>query len=103
MSPAEAQVRYKNELTPFEMQEMLQHEIIYTIGSHRVSKALDAFKNDGSYSVHMGEHFGYRYIVDKVCGEGAFGQVLMCRDMKYIGKIVAIKIGKNTKSETDNA
>ena len=85
------------------MQEITLHETIYTIGNYRLAKASDALKNDGAYLVHMGEQLGYRYIVDKVCGEGAFGQVLSCRDMKHNGKVVAIKIGKNTKSETDNA
>jgi len=36
-------------------------------------------------------------------GAGAFGQVLKCIDMKDNGRMVAIKISKESKSETDNA
>ena len=51
----------------------------------------------------VGEHINYRYIVDKVCGEGAFGQVLLCRDMSDNERKVALKISKNQKSESQNA
>ena len=103
MSPAEAKLRYKDELTAFEAQEIPSYETIYTIGSHRVAKSSDVSKSDGTYTVNIGEQLAYRYEVEKICGEGAFGQVLMCRDMKHIGKMVAIKVGKNTKTDIDNA
>ena len=103
MSPADAKAKHKDELTAFEAQEIVSFDTIYTIGTHRVSRSADFSKSDGVYPVTVGEQLAYRYEVDKVCGEGAFGQVLMCRDMKHIGKMVAIKIGKSSKSDIDNA
>ena len=51
----------------------------------------------------MGEQLGYRYLIEKIIDAGAFGQVVRCIDMKLGGKIVAVKISKNKKQETDNA
>ena len=55
------------------------------------------------YQVHEGEQLGYRYIVQKLIGLGAFGQVLRCLDMKENGRAVAIKVSKNGKKEVQNA
>lgn len=102
MSPAEAIKRYHNQLTTFEMTEINEVETIYTIGSYRVSHLMTQ-KDDGTYKAHVGEQLLYRYLVQKVCGKGAFGQVLQCRDMKEGGRPVAIKISKVDKGETENA
>ena len=55
------------------------------------------------YEVREGEQLGYRYVVQKLIGLGAFGQVLKCLDMKENGSPVAIKISKNGKKEIQNA
>ena len=69
----------------------------------RINHSSDYSNADGSYVTTPGSHLGFRYIIDKVMGAGAFGQVLRCRDMCENGRIVAIKISKQGSSETDNA
>lgn len=58
-------------MTAYELSEIHEMETVYTIGSYRVSHLSPA--NDGTYRAHVGEQFLYRYIVERVCGKGAFG------------------------------
>ena len=53
MSPAEALIKYKDQLTALELAEISQYETIYTIGSYRVTA--NVTKNDGTYRAHAGE------------------------------------------------
>lgn len=104
MSSQEATIFYAEELTEFEKCELLhwKHKV-YTIGEQRVHDKTNYSHSDGNYFPTQGSQLGYRYIIDRVMGAGAFGQVLRCRDMSENGRIVAIKISKYGQSETDNA
>lgn len=73
MTPGEALGRYEDELTAYEKQELAHFEVIYTIGSRRVHNRFDYCTKEGLYIPQAGEHLGYRYIVEKVLGAGAFG------------------------------
>lgn len=97
--------RFKNQLTTLELTEITQFEKIYTIGKYRVRTSADFSKReDGTYRAHVGEQLGFRYLVEEVCGAGAFGQVLKCRDMKdNTNLVVAVKISKSTKNDTEMA
>lgn len=99
----EALEQYEGELTPFEMTELSTYNCIYAVGSVRVSSMRQLTNRDGFYNARIGEQIGYRYLVEKIIDAGAFGQVLRCIDMKDGGRIVAVKISKNKKQDTDNA
>ena len=97
--------RFKSQLTVFELSEVTQFEKIYTIGKYRVRSQADFTKReDNTYRAHVGEQLGYRSVVEEVCGAGAFGQVLKCKDMKDDKNlVVAVKISKATKSDNEMA
>lgn len=73
MTAIEAQAHYAEELTRFEKIEILHSEKVYTIGSVRVNHLHEFCHQDGSYIPRQGEQLGYRYIIEKVLGAGAFG------------------------------
>lgn len=100
MTPEETLGKYEEELTTFEKQELSHFDLIYTIGSRRVQSRYDICTKDGLYIPQAGEQLGYRYVVEKVLGAGAFGQVLKCLDMKDNGREVAIKLSKANSNET---
>ena len=83
-------------LTPFEKSEIKAYQSIWTIGKIRVKSSEEHSRSDGKYHPYEGEQLGYRYIVQKLLGNGAFGQVLKCTDVKE-NREVAIKITKNTQ------
>lgn len=58
---------------------------------------------EGYYIVQVGEHIGYRYLVNAIVDKGAFGQVVRCTDMRDGGKDVALKISRNKKFDFDNS
>ena len=89
--------KYEDELTPFEKSELSTYESIYTIGSFRVNGLKSIADREGFYKVKIGEQIGYRYIVDKIIDQGAFGQVVKCIDMREGGRDVALKLSKNKK------
>ena len=103
LSPMEALEQYEGELTPFEMTELSTYKSIYAVGSVRVQSMRQITNRDGFYNAHVGEQIGYRYLIEKIIDAGAFGQVVRCIDMKDGGRIVAVKISKNRKQDTDNA
>jgi len=103
LTPLEALDVYDGELTPFEMSELTTYDFIYTVGSVRVEGMRQISNREGFYNAHIGEQIGYRYWIDKIIDSGAFGLVLRCFDMKIEGQLVAVKLSKNKKQETDNA
>lgn len=54
---------------------------------------------NGNYQVVTNDHINYRYEIQRVLGNGSFGNVVLCKDHKYRdgdrNKHVAIKIIKN--------
>lgn len=55
--------------------------------------------DNGNYVVIPHDHINYRYEIDRVLGNGSFGNVVLCKDHKYFNgnqnKMVALKIIKN--------
>ena len=99
MTAQEALSKYEDELTAFEQSEVKNYDIVYTVGSRRVRSKCEVCTKDRLYIPQPGEQLGYRYLVEKVMGSGAFGQVLKCLDMKDNARVVAIKISKSLRQE----
>ena len=87
----------------FEKTELVQYEQIYTIGEYRRHTLQEVADAEGYYRARIGEQIGYRYVVQKIVDKGAFGQVVMCCDVKEGNKEVAVKISRNKKFDFDNA
>ena len=73
LTPIEALEQYDGELTAFEMTELTSYDVIYAVGSVRVSSLRQIANREGFYNAHVGEQLGYRYLVEKVIDAGAFG------------------------------
>ena len=76
---------------------MFNYDGFYCIGTRRVQGLKTVADRDGQYKVHVGEQIGFRYLVEKPLDAGAFGQVLLCKDMKEGGQMVALKISTNKR------
>lgn len=73
LSPGDALVRYKDELTMFEKTELSQFDQIYTVGSFRRESLQEIPDSEGYYRIRVGEQLGYRYLVSGIVDKGAFG------------------------------
>ncbi len=92
------------QMTDFEKTEILDFEIVYTLGSISAETKIQGKpgKNfnygyddqEGDYTVVLGDHLAYRYEIKDFLGMGSFGQALKCLDHKT-GELVAIKIIRN--------
>ena len=78
-------------MTPFEEKEIQTYQTVYTLGDVRISHIKYIRGKEGFYQVWRGEQLGYRYKVLEVIGEGTFGLVVKCLDMKECRQ-VAVKI-----------
>ena len=72
-SPQEAVQIFGQELTEFEKIEVGYYQRIYTIGNIRRENRYSIADKDGFYNTKIGEHLGYRYIIQKIIDKGAFG------------------------------
>lgn len=99
-------------MTDFEKTELLDYEIVYTLGTVEASGKIQGRpdKNhnygydddDGDYTVVLGDHLAFRYEVQDFLGKGSFGQALKCFDHKT-GETVAIKIIRNKQKYAHQA
>jgi dual specificity tyrosine-phosphorylation-regulated kinase 2/3/4 len=107
-TPAEALHIYKNNLTPFEQNEVLTFTRIYFTGNLSQKIQPDNPENGGyddtkgSYRFMLQDHLGYRYEVYKALGSGSFGQVYKCYDHKRKNH-VAVKIVRSTPKVAQSA
>jgi serine/threonine protein kinase len=97
LSSSEALSHYREELTAYEITEILSFETVYYLGKPG-NKAKDTlFDNEkGDYVPILGDHIAYRYETKGILGKGSFGVVLRCFDHKHKEE-VAVKIIKNKK------
>jgi len=97
LSSSEALSHYREDLTAYEISEILSFETVFYLGREG-SKAKDCtFDNEkGDYVPILGDHMAYRYEIKGILGKGSFGVVLRCLDHKHKDE-VAIKVIKNKK------
>lgn len=90
-------------LNPFEIEEMLEYDIIYYAGlkakkiipnDKQRNKGFDT--KDTDYMLVIGDQIAFRYEIQDLLGSGSFSQVCKCYDHKH-KKEVAIKIIKSHK------
>jgi dual specificity tyrosine-phosphorylation-regulated kinase 2/3/4 len=96
---------YKDALSDYEKEEILEYEQVYYVGVNCAKKpaARDKQTNNHGYDDERGDyyyvehdHIMYRYEITGKLGGGSFGQVFQCRD-HATGEMVAIKIIRNKK------
>ena len=99
---------YKHMLTDYEKTELLgadAGQLIYTVGNVRLDQKIQGApgKNfnfgyddeQGDYTVVLGDHIGFRYLVLDFLGKGPFGQALKCEDLANERELVCLKIIRN--------
>lgn len=97
---SEAMKIKNDQLSEFELREILQYEEVYFLGCknkiHGTVNDLNWGYDDEefNYKIVIGDHFNYRYEVLSILGKGSFGQVCKCLDHKT-QETVALKIIKN--------
>uniref|UniRef100_A0A1D2A6M6 dual-specificity kinase n=1 Tax=Auxenochlorella protothecoides TaxID=3075 RepID=A0A1D2A6M6_AUXPR len=108
MAAAEALALHGHLLTAYERAEVLAYPRVWFVGAPGVAKVtanhapgLDpdpVFVDErGDYVAVAGDHVAYRYEVQRVLGQGSFGQVLCCADHAAGGRPVALKVMRGRK------
>ena len=103
--------KYQNNiimLTDYEKTELLgadAGQLIYTVGNVRLDQKIQGApgKNfnfgyddeQGDYTVVLGDHIGFRYLVLDFLGKGSFGQALKCEDLANERELVCLKLIRN--------
>ena len=94
---------HKDELTMFELAEILDFPKIFFLGinAQKIKTNHNSFNNGfddehGDIKPVIGDHLNYRFEIIQIIGKGSFGQVLKCYDHKE-KEFLAIKIIKNKK------
>ncbi|OMJ91102.1 hypothetical protein SteCoe_6467 [Stentor coeruleus] len=89
---------FKNSLTSYEQNEILNFKDIYYMGfkcpRNEIPNSFD--DENGNYKLYKGDHISYRYEIIQLLGKGSFGQVCKCFDHKSKA-FTAIKIIKNKR------
>ena len=105
ITPNQALKYYKDVLTIYERNEILDYEEIYYAGE-KIKKVKEELKNvvsfdneDNDFIINFHDHINYKYEILSILGQGSFGQTLKCFDHKT-KELVAIKIIKNKKQFT---
>jgi dual specificity tyrosine-phosphorylation-regulated kinase 2/3/4 len=104
MTPAVAIKHHKDQLTPFEMSELLQYPTIYFCGNtkDKVKGMPHTSRNNGydddrgDYHIREHDHIAYRYEILSGLGKGSFGQVIKVYDHKH-QRALALKLIRNKK------
>ena len=103
LTPAQAIKQYKDQLSMYELAEILDYSKIYFLGlSAAKIKASSNSNNfgfddeEGDLNTIIGYHLSYRFEILQVIGKGSFGKVLKCYDYKN-KQMCAIKVIKNKK------
>uniref|UniRef100_A0A8C9VM16 dual-specificity kinase n=1 Tax=Scleropages formosus TaxID=113540 RepID=A0A8C9VM16_SCLFO len=97
--PIEALKYFKDRLTEFEQEEILDYSEIWYLRvyakksepSRSITESSRNDEEDDSYIKVLHDHISYRYEVLEVLGKGSFGQVFKCLDHKN-NELVAIKV-----------
>lgn len=102
ISAATALKLFKDNLSNYEISEILEYKEIWYLGFH-CSKTYETkgpnngFDDEkGNFNLYKGDHVAYRYEILQLLGKGSFGQVCKCFDHKT-KQHVAIKIIKSKK------
>lgn len=94
---SEALSHYREELTAYEISEILSFETVFYLGKEANKAQNSTFDNEkGDYVPILGDHMAYRYEIKGILGKGSFGIVLRCLDHKHKEE-VALKVIKNKK------
>ncbi|XP_062339115.1 dual specificity tyrosine-phosphorylation-regulated kinase 4-like isoform X2 [Osmerus eperlanus] len=104
MSPTEVLRFFRDSLTEFEQEEIMDYSEIWYLGleaekiegSHGLPHNSGYDDEQGGYVTVAHNHIAYRFEVLEVIGKGSFGQVLKCLDHKN-KEHVAIKVIRNKK------
>ncbi|XP_030645401.1 dual specificity tyrosine-phosphorylation-regulated kinase 4 [Chanos chanos] len=104
MSPTDALKHFRDQLTEFEQEEIMDYSEIWYLGleTKKIEGTQGSPQNAGYDDEHGGyikvlhDHIAYRFEVLEVIGKGSFGQVLKCLDHKT-NELVALKIIRNKK------
>ncbi|KAM9672368.1 dual specificity tyrosine-phosphorylation-regulated kinase 4 [Trichechus inunguis] len=104
LTAAEALKFFKNQLSPYEQNEILGYTELWFLGleAEKLNMASEKFSKTsfddehGSYMKVLHDHIAYRYEVLEMIGKGSFGQVAKCLDHKN-NELVALKIIRNKK------
>jgi dual specificity tyrosine-phosphorylation-regulated kinase 2/3/4 len=98
MSGLQASKCLSDELTAFELTEVLKYQEVYYLGLHEAKReASDTLLNhgfddeNGNYLMQPNDHLDYRYEIRALIGRGSFGQVMECFDYKHKCR-VAVKV-----------
>ena len=95
-------MQHRNQLAEYEFKEILHYSELYYLGKyesklHKLNPNLpnNGWDDDkGFYQLKSRDHLNYRYDVVSVLGNGSFGHVYQCVDMKT-NEQVAVKILRN--------
>jgi dual specificity tyrosine-phosphorylation-regulated kinase 2/3/4 len=104
LTPAQLIDKYKRQLTPYELQEVLDYPQVYFFGplAHKIQASEEKPNNSGydddkgRYKCMKHDHIGYRYEILKGLGKGSFGDVVKTFDHKTKTH-QAVKIIRNEK------
>ncbi|XP_056131843.1 dual specificity tyrosine-phosphorylation-regulated kinase 4-like [Lampris incognitus] len=104
MSPGEVLEAFGHRLTEFEREEILNYSEIWYLGLHspKINGSKSSPHNNGYddpqtyYLQVLHDHIAYRYEVLEVLGQGTYGQVLKCWDVKE-REFVAMKLLRSKK------
>mgnify|MGYP002620490073 CR=1 FL=1 len=102
--PAYVLKNFKHELSPYELQEILNYPEIYFISTPenkvKASRVYEYLDDNYHYIIKKGDHICYRYELDIFLGNGSYGNVVKAFDHKE-KKYVAIKILKKDEDGDD--
>ncbi|XP_065897838.1 dual specificity tyrosine-phosphorylation-regulated kinase 4-like [Dysidea avara] len=104
MTPSSALKAFKDKLTPYEKDEILEYPEVWFLGleAKKIEAVPGASQNsgfddeNGNYIKMLYDHLAYRYEILEVIGKGSFGQVVKALDHKT-NTYVAVKIIRNKK------
>ncbi|EFO82776.1 hypothetical protein CRE_00565 [Caenorhabditis remanei] len=90
---------YSKLITDYEKKEVVNFPVVYTIGAfsaknYRCHRTGLFTSTCASFETSSGDHVAYRYLVDRVLGDGSYSEVYRCIDRKTETP-VAVKILKH--------
>ena len=85
----------KQKLSLYEHKEISKFQEVYYLGIGRCVVENNWDDREGYYKIYQNDHINYRYKIIEELGQGTFGNVVKCKDIKT-NEMVAIKILKKS-------